>query len=1501
MQEKALNIARNEEGIDEQHYIVAIGASAGGLEAIHEFFDHTPENDAISYVLIQHLSSDYKSLLVDLVSRHTHMKVYEAADNLTIHKNCIYVIPNNKLITISENKLILTEKLPHKIPNNAIDVFLYSLAKEKQKQAIAIVLSGTGTDGTKGIQEIKNAGGLVIVQDPSSARFDGMPNSAINSGNVDYILAPSDIPDQILQYLREPEQPTDFTVEPDMLQEIFQLLQQQADFDFHYYKTPTIIRRIANRMAHGEFDSVRNYTEHLRESPEECKQLSRDFLISVTRFFRDGEAFVKLRNEIIPSILETKEKNETIKAWVCACSTGEEAYSLAIVINEAIEEQQSDVAVKIFATDIERSNIEIASKGIYPYSIEKDVDAQLLEKYFTRQSDGYHIVPKLRKQIVFAQHNVIKDPPFIKNDLVSCRNMLIYMTPMLQQRVYSLLLFSVVPKGYIFLGSSESPNHIKNHIREISSKCRIYQKISEARFHPFMPDIAAQKNQGRGVGTGSIQSSDFKRQRNLWEDFGEAIVEEFGFVGFYIDRNYEIRETVGNFDTILSLPKKILKLNLLRMLPGSISSILLRTLKDAWKSQSRKVIRNVSYTHNGKDIRLQVLIKPEDELKSIPYTLVAFQSVWTEEMPRPEPAKQHSHEPGREDYLLVLEEELNETKLNLQHAIEDLETINEELQSSNEELLSSNEELQSSNEELQSLNEELHTLNTEHQLKIKELIELNEDLNNYFRSSDIGQVFLDKNFAIRKFNPASSRMINFIPTDIGRPISHISTNINADLIDDIKYVARTNETIEKEVQLESGKNLLLRMMPYLNQDHEGSGIIITFVDITTITNLNNIIRGVFNSSLSAILALQTVRNNREKVEDFVIQASNHASAALFSNSESKSETLLTKLLPENLKQILFKQFIDVIDSDKPLHTDIYDEHGKRWFEIIAVKMMGGLVATFTDITPKKVAEERLKKNYVELVNAKESLKRLNAELEQKVKERTQLLAISEERFRLVTQATNDVIWDWNLITNELWLSETDQAKFGYNNAPLFTWQSMLDKIHPDDRGEVEESIYRVINSGANLWTMEYLFCKADGTYANILNRGYIMQDEFKTPYRMLGSMLDLTELRRVEQEVASNIAQRKFLTESMPLIVLTASADGRVNYINNQFEYYTGQPNNDALEHGWKKVIYPLDSERFSKRWNEAVQSKKDFQLELRIQHHDKYHWNLLSAKVRKDEQDNVIDWVITMIDIHTQKRINETLEKKVEERTQELLKINEALEISNNDLQQFASAASHDLQEPLRKIQTFANVIEAKYASHLGDGNNYLQKIIHSSIRMRSLITNVLNFSKLSADNGIFERTNINALILEIIDDFEILIREKNATVEVDRIPVIDAIPGQIRQVFQNIISNSLKFSKENVPLSIRITSGYIAGKSFQSPAVPDGQYCKITMEDNGIGFDEKFSENIFQLFQRLNPRDSFEGTGIGLAITKKIIEKHQGLIAAHGKEGVGATFEIILPVRQL
>ena len=1498
--------------VDTDQYLVAIGASAGGLEAIQEFFDNMPSNGNLSFVIIQHLSPDYKSLLVEILGKHTHMKVQEAAHNVEVEKGCVYVIPNDKLLTIKGGLLQLTEKKAEKAPNTAIDTFFRSLAEDQGAKAIAVVLSGTGTDGSKGIETIQAAGGMVLVQDPITAKFDGMPNSAIASGHADYILSPELMPEEIFNYIKERPIRIADDGRPDesYLPEILKRVEKSCQYDFTNYKTPTILRRIGRRMTQLGYKKFSEYLEFLRSSSDECKLLGKEFLIGVTKFFRDRAAFDILKNDVLTELILSKQDGDILKIWVTACSTGEEAYSIAILADDLLQRLGKNIEVKVFATDIDLDAIEFASKGIYPVQLLSEMEDHLIHRYFIPVDGNLQVHPHLRKQIVFARHNILKDPPFIKNDLITCRNMLIYMNNILQRRVFSTLQFSLNTGGYMFLGPSEIPASVREGFQELNGKWKIYRKVaSDNRYNPerfpstqsFKGNIEARQVAGKENGLA----------KDLAEDFKKLLTEEYSFAAVYVDKNFDVKEAVGNYKKYLSLPEKSISLQLLKMVRPEVSASVNAALRKIVKDGTKMTINNIKLRGVEDEKPVSIFLKPA--AKEGLY-MVAF-SDGDAGLTRAVSNYQPEHSTESAAYVAELEDELKETRANLQMAIESLETANEELQSSNEELLSANEELQSSNEELQSLNEELHTLNTEHQLRIKELIELNDDLNNYFRSTEIAQVFVDANLRIRKFNPAAVQMINLIETDIGRPIEHISTNIKYNNIyKEILTVLKEEKSREKEVELSSGRCCLMRILPYLRQDKQVDGVVISFVDISDLKEMGNIIKGVFNASPNAIMAFRAVRKERA-VTDLLFTTGNQQAEKLTGLSMDESRGVAIKqLFPQLLKRVQLSELLKVIQEGNQLRSDILLETDGRseWHHLMATKMgTDGLVMTVNNIHEKREAEEKFRRNYHELLKAKENYRKLNIQLEEKVAERTFELSQSEERFRLIANATTDAIWDWDLVNNEVWWSDSFYTRFGFDKSDPNINNSgfWLSRLHPDDKETVNRSLQDAINSGAGTWVARFRFQKADGTYAIIMDRGTVLSDNQGTPFRMVGAMMDITDsenaaqlLHQKNDELQSAIQEFQFVTDFMPQMVWSTRPDGYHDFYNKGWYDFTGLSYEETKDKGWALVLHPDDYGRAWKLWNESLESGKPYEVEYRFRRYDgEYRWFLGRAFPMRDESGRIVKWFGTCTDIHDQKMLSDVLEQRVQERTSELQKMNQELEASNTDLLQFASVASHDLKEPLRKIHMFGNMIKDRYLTEKDDtAKEYMNRIIVSSARMTRLINDLLNFTRLSI-NADMEMTDLNTIVEEVLSDLEVAIEEKNAVIEYKALPKIEGISGQIRQVFQNLISNALKFSKKDEKPRIQILGEIIDSLAFDAKADGNGNYCRVTITDNGIGFDNQYADKIFTIFQRLHAREKYDGTGIGLAITKKIIERHNGLITAASKEGEGTQFTLLLPLKQL
>lgn len=823
------------------HY-VGIGASAGGLEAIETFIRHMSPNSGLAFVVVQHLSPDYKSLMSQLLAKHTEMVVHSVEEGQTVEANHLYLIPPKKNLRIFHGKLLLSEQDHGRGLNLPIDIFLRSLAEDQGEKAIAIVLSGTGSDGTRGIRAIKESGGMVMVQSESSARFDGMPRSAIATGLADFILAPEDMPRQLLAFIKYPhvgkKQLADSLLsDEDNTARIFALLREKWKVDFTHYKPSTIQRRLERRMTVNQLHDLRDYVRLLERSSHELDTFYRELLIGVTNFFRDPEAFQHLADTVIPQVLSYGRGREA-RFWVAGCSTGEEAYSLAILCQEYINRAEYAIDLKIFATDVDKKAIEHASTGIYLESIAGDVPMEYLSKYFVSQDDRFVVARSIREKVVFAQHDITRDPPFTNIDFVSCRNLLIYLQPVLQRKVLELFNFSLTSEGVLFLGSSETTGEMGNYFKSIHPKWKIYRckgKSKSPTLHTVDTETFEHRRLMRPRALTPAARLEFEEERVL-DRFAQCFAADFLLFGAVINQDMELLHVIGDTQSFLSVPVGIATNDISKMITKELSIPLSTGARRVLDKGKPANYSNIRISYQGKERLVRMVIKLLPTRKGQDPLIALFISEQAMAAPKEANKDMLDYDLGKEAQQRIadLEQELQFSRENLQATVEELETSNEELQATNEELLASNEELQSTNEELQSVNEELHTLNAEYQLKIAELTEVNNDLDNLLVGTEIGTVFLDELLVIRRFTPKATELFNLIGSDIGRPFTHIShrfgDEVNIDQLIDL--VQDRHEAQEQEVFSENKHWYLLRLLPYRVANGIYSGVIITFIDIT---------------------------------------------------------------------------------------------------------------------------------------------------------------------------------------------------------------------------------------------------------------------------------------------------------------------------------------------------------------------------------------------------------------------------------------------------------------------------------------------------------------------------------------------------------------------------------------------------------------------------------------------------------------------------------------------
>lgn len=825
--------------------VVALGASAGGLEALKSFFRAVPEKTEIAYLVAIHLSPKQPSMLAEILAKESRIPVATAVDGERVKPGRVYVMPPEKDLRLFRGKILLLDQVAHPSPHIIDEVFI-SVAKECQKRAVAVVLSGTGTDGARGIRDIKTLEGLVIAQSEDSAAYSGMPKSAADTGLVDMVLPPEEMPVRIERYLHGVEaritakQKTKAkTEEWPWLDKVFSILRQKVGHDFSAYKRNTLVRRVARRMGINQIDDHQTYVRYLRENPNEVEALFRELLIGVTSFFRDPESYEMLKKSVLPDMIASLPADSNFRVWVPGCSTGEEAYSLAMLIRECLGHARSQVRLQVFATDIDPLAIEKAREGLYPGSIGSDVSDERLRRFFTKEGDFFRIRKEVRDCVVFSVQNVIKDPPFSRLNLLCCRNLLIYLVSEAQRKLLPLFHYTLVPEGVLVLGSSETIGRFVDLFDVLDKRWKVFRKKGLLPGTRQALEFPSGSRVGEGEPAGAhLACLDARRSIGLITE--KAILEQFAPAAVLVDSSGELLYVQGRTGKFLEAPSGHPTQNIVDLARDGLRIELASAMRAARTSNERITRKKVGVKSNGHIQWINLHVCPQHAPKEIAgLFLVFFEEIQPGSVNSNEGPESENSPVVESTRIVELEKELQVTRESHQTAIEELESSNEELKSTNEEMQSANEELQSTNEELesskeelQSLNEELQTVNAELQSKVEELYAAHDDMRNLLNSTEIATIFVDNEMRIRRFTPEACRIINLIHTDIGRPLKHVVSNLVYErLIDDLSDVLRRLVPREAEVTTNEGVWYKMRIVPYRTTDNRIDGAVLTFMGI----------------------------------------------------------------------------------------------------------------------------------------------------------------------------------------------------------------------------------------------------------------------------------------------------------------------------------------------------------------------------------------------------------------------------------------------------------------------------------------------------------------------------------------------------------------------------------------------------------------------------------------------------------------------------------------------
>lgn len=1443
--------------------VVGVGASAGGLEALEAMFDHVTESSGAAFIVVTHLSPDFKSLLDELIARHTAMPVKVVDDGVALRTNTIFVIPPNKDMIIAGGRLVLSDRDMSEHYTRSIDIFLRSLARECGPNAVGVILSGTGSDGARGLKAIKEAGGLTIVQNPRSAKFDGMPKSAIDTGTADHVVEACQI-GQIVETLAH-DRRAEAELSPDadgpgrqgdVIQRIFTTLYQTAQVDFAHYKSNMVMRRTARRAQLAGYDRIEDYAKALEQDTDEVLHLSRDLLISVTEFFRDAEAFAALRSQVIDPLVQEVGSSRPLRVWSPGCSSGEEAFSIAMVIHDAGVRAQVNVTAQIFATDIHRSALDAATRGTFRGSQLQAVPAAFRSRYFEEAGeDEYRINPALRKWLVFAQHNLLTDPPFTKIDLVSCRNMLIYLDSPAQSRALSLLHFSLNHGGYLFLGPSENLGALADEFETLNGRWRLFRRQA-VRHSARAPDGVFGSGQRR---TGQdrppplrVAVAKPRRDQSLVPAY-VALLEAFVPAGALINSERELLHTFGDTAALLHPPKGAMSPDILRMVDEALRVPLATGIERAMRECGPVVFPHVRLAAAAPDRTVTLTVTPLRAAadKLVRYFFVAFQERQDAAGPAHDLPQVVDLNELTVQRIVSLEEELRQTRENLHATIEEVETSNEELQSANEELMASNEELQSTNEELQSVNEELYTVNAEYQKQNVELSSLNRDVENLLRSTEIGVIFVDDQSVVRRFTAAATQIVNLIPEDVGRSLSDITTKLSGlDLSALVRRALETRETIVVDRASDEGTWWRIRCLPYRAEKDEMDGAVLTVFSINDIKQIEIALRERTHyhqtiADLTNAFSLKLDPRGRS------IEAS--ASWQRYTG-QSDADRLglgwLDAVLDRDRERVKEGWDVAIVEGHEfPLFFRLWHAASGTHRHVAQrgqplMSDRGGLeswFAVFVDIEDAIQAEDTIRE--------------------------------SEEILRTVMRSSPSQMA--YVDAEEVYHYANDACERMLQLPPAeIVGRRVADLMPPEIYAQSKPHIAAALRGER----VRFSFCATapDGSQVNCES---VFEPDFDANGIVRGfavSTLDLSDAHAFGQAQAGFEATLTRLVDVASIGIVLADGDSlAIQQANRAACHWSGYGVGELTQRALTDLLPELPAARLKKA---AAQRQHDAPGQpLRtylLQRHGGTMDVDLSLHDVPGEQQHRIAAVLVDVSHHA------ATEQSLRQRASELSR-------ASYNMESFAAAASHDLKEPIRKIDRFVAMLEEDFGEQLGEhGRGTIRTVRSAAERMRALIEALLDLYRIKVDTSTFRPVPLTTVVETVIIDLDEAVAHAQATIRVKGLPVVIGDQRLLSVLFCNLLTNALRYRSADRALVIDVVAGQ-----------PDGGMSEVVVADNGIGFDPRYGEEIFLPLRRLTSRAEVEGSGMGLAICKRIVESHGGGISATGTPGQGAMFRVRLP----